>query len=348
LICGIVPEFTAGAANVHRSELFLKWNASYRESAMSSDEDLRNALMQIAEIASAASGDCCDSAGDQLVCTPKSLPRRLLMQSAQVAAAINPVNAPSTFEPGLVVEPSEIAVLTSKYWGPAARRLSVSFMESTPTDLKNRILGHMNAWTRTGGVSFALTNGVGDVRISRGAGGYWSYLGTDIRLIPTSRPTMNLQAFTMSTSESEYRRVVRHETGHTLGCPHEHLRRELVNRLDREKTYAYFLRTNGWDRAKVDSNVLTPLDERTIMGTPTDQTSIMCYQLPGSITRDGRPILGGTDINQTDYAFIGRIYPRGSSAPMSTCGDGVAEAPATAVGANDWDPAEDVESPLID
>jgi hypothetical protein len=62
-------------------------------------------------------------------------------------------------------------------------------------------------------------------QISRGSEGYWSYLGTDIRLIPWNRPTMNLQGFTMNTSESEYKRVVRHETGHTLGFPHEHILR---------------------------------------------------------------------------------------------------------------------------
>jgi len=46
------------------------------------------------------------------------------------------------------------------------------------------------------------------------------------------------------------------------------------------------------------------------MATPPDQTSIMCYQLPGLITKDGKPIIGGTDINATDYAFAGKIYPR--------------------------------------
>lgn len=50
--------------------------------------------------------------------------------------------------------------------------------------------------------------------------------------------------------------------------------------------------------------------DRTIMATPPDQTSIMCYQLTGSITRDGRPITGGIDINNTDCGFAGRIYPR--------------------------------------
>jgi hypothetical protein len=51
---------------------------------------------------------------------------------------------------------------------------------------------------------------------------------------------MNLQGFNMSTLESEFRRVVRHETGHTLGFPHEHLRRQLVDNIDPGRAYAYF------------------------------------------------------------------------------------------------------------
>jgi hypothetical protein len=128
--------------------------------------------------------------------------------------------------------------------------------------------------------------------------------------IPKNRQTMNLEGFTMNTRESESKRVVRHETGHTLGFPHEHMRKALIARIDPGKAFAYFLQTQGWDKATVDAQVLTPLDERSLMSTPPDQTSIMCYQMPGSITRDGHPILGGVDINKTDYAFAGKIYPR--------------------------------------
>jgi hypothetical protein len=70
--------------------------------------------------------------------------------------------------------------------------------------------------------------------------------------------------------------------------------------------------------------VLTPLEESSIFGTVhADQDSIMCYQLPGSITRDGQPIRGGTDINRLDYAFCGSIYPRRARAtePVSVAGD---------------------------
>ena len=76
------------------------------------------------------------------------------------------------------------------------------------------------------------------------------------------------------------------------------MRRALVARIDTAKAYTYFLATQGWPKQQVDQQVLAPpLDERAILGTPPDQTSIMCYQLPGSITRDGRPIPGGNDIN---------------------------------------------------
>jgi len=289
---------------------------------------LREALAEIAEVASAAvKGEYSDEHDydqtpeqdlqeDLRVCRgPKNLPKRLLAKSAEIATKINPVNAPM-FGPlaqtvaGLQPDILQISVATQKYWGPRPRRLTVSFMESAPADLRARIVSRMNAWTRTGGVSFVETQGTGEVRISRGRGGYWSYLGTDVLLIPKNRQTMNLEGFTMNTPESEYRRVASHEAGHTLGFPHEHMRKELVARIDPNKAYEYFLRTQGWDKDTVDQQVLTPLDQRSLLGTPVDQTSIMCYQLPGSITRDGQPILGGLDINQTDHAFVGMIYPK--------------------------------------
>jgi len=316
-------------------------------------EELREAFEKIAEVfgshgkrldSVADNGEDYEPAADVPGCSIKSVPRRLLMKAASNAMQINPINAPMAAPIGGdsslgVTDPMQIAVLTAKYWGPTPRRLTVSFLESTPANLRSRILSHMNAWTKTGCISFVETSGTGEVRISREATGYWSYLGTDIHLIPKNRPTMNLQAFSMSTPESEYRRVVRHETGHTLGFPHEHMRKGLIARIDPQKAYDYFLRTQGWDKAMVDAQVLTALDQRSIMGTPEDQTSIMCYQLPASITKDGKPIIGGTDINATDFTFAGRIYPKGHSAPSATSksyGDGSDDANG------EWEESEDI------
>lgn len=306
----------------------------------------RAALAQIAEIASAAASAGSDGDGKaarDVGCTVKALPARLQERAARVARKVNPVNAPLQEPlpgPSAVPDPVRLTMDTARYWGPAPRQLTVSFMESTPADLRARIVAHFNAWNSTAraGISFVETSDTGQVRISREPGGYYSYLGTDILLIPAGVQTMNLEAFTMSTSESEYRRVVRHEAGHTLGFPHEHMRKELVARIDPAKAYPYFLETQGWDKQTVDEQVLTPLDDASIFGTPADQDSIMCYQLPGQITVDGSPIRGGVEINATDIAFAALIYP---DLPFFL-------PPSMTVGAREggWPESEDVPEPV--
>jgi hypothetical protein len=278
-----------------------------------------------------------DAMAGEIACIPPVLGRDQVVEAARVAVEENPANALPQYAMAVLaapLDPMQIAVMTSKYWGPKSRVLTVSFTESTSDALRRRILSHMNAWSgsRGGGISFKLTSSGGHVRISRETAGYWSYLGTDIKVIASSRPTMSLQAFTMSTPESEYRRVVRHETGHTLGFPHEHMRRELIARIDRARAYNFFLTEYGWNQQTVDAQVLTPLDNRSLMRTPPDEDSIMCYQLPGSITVDGKPIRGGLDINRTDYAFAAKIYPKpaGARALKATdAADDCADLPAT-------------------
>ncbi|MER9526667.1 M12 family metallopeptidase [Mesorhizobium sp. M0292] len=181
--------------------------------------------------------------------------------------------------------------------------------------MRARIVLHMNAWAKSANVSFVETRKQAQVRIARIAGGdqggYWSYLGTDILHIEKDQPTMNLEAFTMATSESEFKRVVRHETGHTLGFPHEHMRRQLVELIDRERAVQYFGETQGWSEDEVEQQVLTPIEDGSLLGTPrSDSNSIMCYEIPGEITKSGDPIAGGTDIDELDYEFAGSLYPK--------------------------------------
>ncbi len=141
--------------------------------------------------------------------------------------------------------------------------------------------------------------------------GYWSYIGTEILDIDAAEPTLNLEGFTMRTSEREFRRVVRHEAGHTLGFEHEHMRSDIVKRIDREKAIKYFDRSDGWTPQEVEEQVLTPLAKRSLMGTTeSDPLSIMCYQLPASIMKDRKAVPGGTDINPRDAAFAATIYHR--------------------------------------
>lgn len=250
-------------------------------------------------------------------CTIKLLPSELAIIAAANAVFENPNNRPaleSAAQHEDVIPPQHIAVLTSKYWGVAGVNLTVGFMESTPTEIQNMILSHMNAWSEHANVKFSLTNTDPQVRITRSGQGYWSYLGTDILMIPKNEATMCLQGFTMQVPENERRRVIRHETGHSLGCPHEHARQKIVDRLDPQKTIQYFRQTQGWSPAMVQDQVLKPLSESSLMGTTeADETSIMAYTLPPNITKDGKPILGGSDITHQDGAFMNMLYPKNTT-----------------------------------
>lgn len=255
---------------------------------------------------------------DCICCTPKFLKPELLLESARVARETNPLNHPreliraSALEPAMAPTPERIAVMTSKWWKAGGKTFSVKFLDTSEGALKAKILSHMNAWSSVCNVAFRESSDSGaDVRIARENDGYWSYVGTDILLIPHGQPTMNLEAFTVNTPEAEYRRVVRHETGHTIGCPHEHMRKQIIKKIDRAKAIEFYRQTQGWTEAQTVRQVLTPLSDSSILGTPdTDRTSIMCYQIPASITKDGNAIPGGTDIDTIDAAFMGSIYPR--------------------------------------
>ena len=161
-----------------------------------------------------------------LLCRPRKLPLEKLAVAERRAIEVNPENEfdrrTVELEPIRRGEPRRIAVVIARKWPKSGVKLSVSFLDGAKSDLRKRILLHMNAWGSTANVKFVETAGVGQVRIARldspeEDAGYWSYIGTEILDTPEDEPTLNLDSFTMRTPESEFRRVVRHEAGHTLG-----------------------------------------------------------------------------------------------------------------------------------
>lgn len=259
-----------------------------------------------------------------IVCRPKSLSPAQTELAIQRGIEINPANAAMfrTVERTPVGRrggPRRLAVVIENKWPATGVILSVQFLDNPSKALRNRILSHMNAWRKTANISFEETRDTGMVRIARldrpaDMAGYWSYVGTEILGVPDDEPTFNLDGFTMDTEEAEFVRVVRHEAGHTLGFDHEHMRAALIKKIDKRKAIDYFDREEGWPEEETIAQVLTPLSAKSIMGTKeSDPLSIMCYEIPGEITKNGKPILGGTDINENDYRFAGKIYPKPKS-----------------------------------
>lgn len=264
-----------------------------------------------------------------ITCTPKELTPEQLDFAISRAMELNPANATGSRIVGRTPRGRSGGrvrlTLNIKYrWPVTGTKLTVRFLDNPEADLKRRILLHMNAWGKTANVQFVATSGQAQVRISRldhpdNMAGYWSYVGMQILGIrDQEEPTLNLEGFTMNTPESEFKRVVRHEAGHTLGFEHEHMRSDLVSRIDRNKAVKYFDITQGWTKQETMEQVLTPLAAKSVMGTTeADPTSVMCYQVPGIITKDGKPIVGGKDINAKDYKFAGSVYPKKVSRPRT-------------------------------
>lgn len=207
----------------------------------------------------------------------------------------------------------ELAVSKADYWGPEFAELPTSFLDTDDRSVIDEIMAQLNVWP--GRLKFVRTGGAGIIRITTGAGGYWSYLGKGALLVPAGQPTMNLQWSGLRDSAPERRRVIPHEGGHARGYWHEHLRERFVRDINPALAYPYYAHTQGWGRATVDANVLRPVSEATIMATPPDGLSIMAYPIPGSITYSGNPIPGGTDLTETDRAFDLTIYPNPVTPP---------------------------------
>ena len=263
-----------------------------------------------------------------VVCVPKALTPPQLEIAVRRSIEINPDNATASRTAertpvGRRGGQRRLALLVGSRWPASGVHLTVQFLDNPTKELRSRILLHMNSWNKTANVHFEETRDTGMVRIARldrpaDMAGYWSFVGTQILAIDKDQPTLNLEGFTMRTPEAEFRRVVRHEAGHTMGFEHEHMRAELIKKIDRRKCIAYFDRTQGWTEEETVEQVLTPLSQKSIMATTeSDPLSIMCYEIPGDITKDGKPIRGGTDINSKDFAFAAKVYPKTVAKPAA-------------------------------
>src|SRR5262245_49662999 len=115
-----------------------------------------------------------------IVCSRRGLPLEMLVAAARTAVEINPYNHQPVdhlvrLMPSRQVTAERIAMLTKKHWGIQGVKLTVSFLDNLPSNLRKRILLHMNAWRGTANVKFVETiiqDQVGIARVGGQDGGY--------------------------------------------------------------------------------------------------------------------------------------------------------------------------------
>jgi hypothetical protein len=146
--------------------------------------------------------------------------------------------------------------------------------------VRSKVVQYANEWSLYANLTFKFMDrdapGDSDIRISFTSGaGSWSFVGTGAKTIPQSEPTMNFGWFNDETSDEVFSRTTIHEFGHAIGCIHEQASPVANIPWNKPAVYEYYLRTNGWDQAKVDSNVFRTVAQETALNSNWDKTSIM-------------------------------------------------------------------------
>jgi hypothetical protein len=244
---------------------------------------------------------------DLKVCVARSLELEL--------AADAPEEAAETRLDNVRVIPSRAgrrAVVEKFFLWDTGDKLRIRFLDGDPV-VQQKVKGVANEWLQHVNLGFEFGNDPNaEIRISFAQKGTsWSWVGTQARRIDKAKPTMNYGWLTQTTSDREYHRVVLHEFGHAIGMGHEHESPTAKSiPWDKEKVYAYYLRTNGWDRHQTDVQVLDLYTESETNFTAFDPESIMLYSIPDELTVGSYSVGWNTQLSAMDKTFMRSRYPK--------------------------------------
>ena len=147
--------------------------------------------------------------------------------------------------------------------------------------------------------------------------GSYSVIGREASNVPKTEPTMNFGWFDVGT--------VLHEFGHALGLVHEHQNPKGNDiQWDVPALNAYMKRTQGWDAAQVQTQVIKKYNSNQLNGSTFDPNSIMLYFYPADLTTNNKGTTHNTALSAVDKKTISDAYsnknvdrPSGSNISVS-------------------------------
>lgn len=264
------------------------------------------------------------------VCVDKFLPEEDLARAAQMSmeensanAILNPAHstesaggsfdmgagAAAALEPDLLINESQLAIVTPKMW-QAGRTLRVRFLGGS-TKIQEKVIHYAQQWLQYAnlGLSFGSDPNA-EIRVAFVDDGSWSNIGTDCLGVPMSQATVNFGWLTESTSDTEYSRVVVHEFGHALGCIHEHQNPAGNIQWNKDAVYRYYEGPpNNWTKDQVDHNLFEKYASNITQFSQLDPQSIMMYPVPAEFTTNGFSVGMNTQLSVMDKSYIARWYP---------------------------------------
>ena len=188
------------------------------------------------------------------------------------------------------------------------RALKVRFLEGDPV-VREKVRKIATEWTQHSGVRLVFGDFPdADIRITFQPTGSWSYVGSCQYDLKPNQATMNFGWLFPETPDIEYRRVVLHEFGHSLGLVQEHQHPKGKIPWDEKAVFAYY-RQQGWNETKTRQNVLEKYSEGETNFTEYDRTSIMQYPIPRELLATGGFEVGlNSDLSELDKKFVMEQY----------------------------------------
>ena len=215
--------------------------------------------------------------------------------------------------PGMVARAVGFKPELGKYW-PNGRTLKVGFIGGSET-VRSRVRKYAQEWSQVANIQFIFVEkGQTDLRVGFNTGlGTWSLIGTDASQMPQHKPTINFGWFNKPQAEADYRATILHEFGHALGLLHEHQHPQGGIPWDKAKLYSFYQRTQGWDQAMVDQQVLGNYKSGKTQYSRYDPYSIMHYPIPNTLTVGDFEVGMNMNLSPTDRAFVAKVYPKNTT-----------------------------------